>query len=157
MEVLLSVGVVGMIVLGASQLLQTVMEARVKQESVLEVEQQGAQAMRMILQTIRNADAVSSPAAGSSASSLILMIASSTRSPTVYDLSDDAIRIKEGSASVIPLTSPRVAATGLLFFNLSRSGTPGNVRVFFTLTRSGNILRHEYAVTKNFVGTASLR
>jgi len=139
-----------------SVLFSIVLEARVKSQTILEIEQQGAQAASLIGQTIRNAEAITSPAPGSSSSSLTLDVVSAGADPTVFDLIGNTMRITEGG-TVSALTNSRVTVSGLNFQNLTRSGTAGALRTSFTLTHYNPDNRKEYDYEKTFNFTASLR
>lgn len=149
-ELLLYISIVGAIVLSIAGFLSLLMQSRVKNQTIAEVEQQGVQVMQIITQTGRNAAAINSPSTGSSASSLSV-------DTTVFDLSGDAIRIIEGAGSPITLTNSRVAASSLTFINLSRTGTPGIIKIQFTLTHVNSEGRQEYNFNKTFYGSATLR
>lgn len=122
-----------------------------------EVEVQGLQIMHSLTQTIRNAESINSPSTGANSPNLSLNTIISGNNPTVFDIGSGAIRIKEGGSSAIPLSNYRVTASGLSFLNLSRSSTPGAIRISFTLASSVNNGKNEYVYTKNFVGSATLR
>lgn len=156
-ELLLYVGIAGVVILSVSVLLSLVLSTRVKSQAIAEVEQQGTQVLQIFGQTARNASSVTSPTIGTSASSLTIVVPTSSLSPTVFDLSTGAIRIKEGATSDIVLTNTRVTASNLTFSNLSRSGTPGTVRIQFTLTHINPENRQEYNFSKTFYGSATLR
>jgi len=156
-ELLLYVAISSVILLVISLFLHTLLESRIKNQIVAEVEQQGLQVMQMITQTARNAEAITSPALGASAASLILDVVTVASDPTIFDLSSGVIRITEGSGSAIPLTNSRITASGVTFQNLSRSTTPGIVRIQFTLTHANSSGRNEYNFNKTFYGSASLR
>lgn len=156
-ELLFYVAISSVLLLVISVFLSSLLQSRVKNQTIAEVEQQGAQVMQIITQTIRNAQSITSPAQGISASSLTLDVVATTSDPTIFDLSNGAIRIKEGAASALPLTNSRVTASALTFQNLSRSDTPGTVRIQYTLTHLNSSGRNEYDFTKTFVGSASLR
>ena len=55
--------------------------------------------MELITQTLRNAQAITSPAVGASASSLTVDVVDATEDPTVFDLSSNQIRITRGVGS----------------------------------------------------------
>ena len=55
------------------------------------------------------------------------------------------------------LYNSRVTASNLSFQNLSRTGTPGTIRIQFTLSHINPSGRNEYDFNKTFYGTASLR
>lgn len=67
------------------------------------------------------------------------------------------IRSTEGAGSAIPLSSTKVQISGLTFTNLTRSGTPGVMRVSFTVTRLNPGNRNAYNYSKTFTSSASLR
>lgn len=156
-ELLLYVAISSAILLAISFFLQTLLESRIKNQAIAEVEQQGLQVVQLITQTVRNADIINSPVQGVSASSLSVNTYTASLNPTVFDLASAAIRIKEGTASVVPLTNSRVAASFLILQNLSRTSTPGTIRIQFTLTHMNPEGRNEYSFSKTFTGSATLR
>lgn len=156
-ELLLYVGIAAVILLVSTLFLQTLLESRVKNQTIAEVEQQGLLVMQIITQAVRNADTINSPTTGNSASSLSVNTYTAGLNPTLFDLSSGAIRIKEGAGSTIVLTNSRVTASSLNFQNLSRSSTPGIVRISFTLTHINPEGRQEYNFSKTFYASASLR
>ncbi|HLD30985.1 MAG TPA: prepilin-type N-terminal cleavage/methylation domain-containing protein [Patescibacteria group bacterium] len=156
-ELLLYVAISSVMLLTISLFLQTLLESKIKNQTVAEVEQQGLQAMQMITQTARNADAINSPARGASASLLSINTYIINNNPTIFDLFGGAIRVKEGVVAAVPLTNSRVIASALDFQNLSRADTPGTIRIQFTLTHINPENKNEYDFSKTFIGSASLR
>lgn len=156
-ELLLYVSVAAVMLLGLSIMLAAVLGARVKHNVVAEVDGQGTQAMQIIAQTIRNAEAILSPVAGESAASLTLDVFDPARDPTIFDFSDNAIRVKEGNGSAIPLISGRLVITDLIFRNLAKPNTPGIIRIEFVAVHLNPAGRSEYGYAKTFYGSASLR
>ncbi len=67
-----------------------------------------------------------------------------------------AIRIKEGSGSVVPLTDSNVQLSGLNFRNLTRTGAPGVIQITFTLSRLNPLGRNEYDYQKTFTASAEV-
>jgi type II secretory pathway pseudopilin PulG len=156
-EILLAVGIAATLITAASALLQITLQSRIKNQVIAEVEQQGVQVLHVIAQAGRNAETITAPAVGASGASLTLDVVTAANDPTVFDLSSGTIRITEGTGSAVSLTNSRVTASALTFQNLSRSGTPGTFRATFTLTHVNPTGRNEYAYTKTFYGSASLR
>ena len=156
-ELLLYIAISSVILLVISVFLSTLLESRVKNQTIAEVEQQGVQVMQMITQTLRNADIINSPATGASASSLSVNTYTAGNNSTIFDLSGGVIRIKESAGAVVSLNNARVTASALTFQNLSRASTPGTVRISFTLTSVNSSGRNEYNFTKTFTGSATLR
>lgn len=156
-ELLLYIAVSSAILLTTSLFLQILLESRVKNQTIAEVEQQGLQAMQLITQTARNAEAITAPAPSASAASLTLDVITAAGDPAIFDLASGMIRIKEGTTAVIPLTNSRVTASALAFQNLSRASTTGAIRIQFTLTHINPEGRNEYNFSKTFIGSATLR
>ena len=156
-ELLLYVGIASIILLITSLFLSTLLQSRIKNQTIAEVEQQGMQVMHVITQTLRNADTIISPTVGTSATSLSVNTYTAGNNPTILDISGGVIRITEGVASAVALTNSRITASGLTFQNLSRVSTPDTVRIQFTLTRVNPEGRNEYNFSKTFYGSASLR
>jgi len=156
-ELLLYVSIAGVIFLAGSTFLFLILQSRVKNQTIAEVEQQGIQVLQIITQSIRNAEGINSPPSGSGASSISIDVPSAPNDPTVFDLAAGVVRIKEGTGSPISLTSTSVTASDVTFENLSRVGTPGVIRIQFTLTRATLTGRNEYDYSKTFYGSASLR
>lgn len=155
-ELMLYVAMTALMMLFLFSFLQFLVESRVKNQAIAEVEQQALQISQMINQTIRNAVSINSPAQGANATSLSLVVLTGASSPTIFDLSANAIRIKEGAGANVDLTNSEVQASGLVFYNLSRSSTPGNIRWHFTLSYVNPNNRQEYNFTKTFFGAATL-
>jgi Tfp pilus assembly protein PilW len=156
-ELLLYVSMSGIIILAVSVFLAVLLSARVKNRSVAEVEQQGARSLGLIVQTLRNANVVNSPAVGASASSLSLNTYSGSLNPTVFDLSGGVLRIAEGASAAVALTNSNVAVSGLSFQNLSYASTPGIMRIQFTVSYINNSGSNEYDYSKSFSASAALR
>lgn len=157
LELLLYVSLATIMLLATALFLSLLLESRVKNQTIAEVEQQGAQVMQTVTQTLRNATALTAPARGVSSSSLSLTTLTAANNPTVFSLSGGVIHITKGAASTVPLTNSRIIASGLVFSNLSRLGTPGVVHVQFTLSAVNTTGRNEYNYRRTFYGDASLR
>lgn len=156
-EIVLYLAIFTGILLTASSIFNTAMQSRVKSQTIAEVEQQGAQVVQLMTQTIRNATAINSPSTGASASSLSINVVSGVNSPTIFDLSTGQLRIKEGVATAVPLTNSRIVASSLIFYNLTRASTKGIISFQFTLTHVNPSNLQEYGYSKTFYGSASLR
>lgn len=156
-ELILYVSLVSIIMLTTSLFLSTLLESRIKNQTMAEVEQQGVQVMQIITQTLRNATSINSPAQGIGDSSLSIAVSAIGKSPTIFSISGNAIQMTEGGSIPIALTNSRVIASALTFQNLSRLDTPGIVRVQFTLTSVNLIGRFEYNYAKTFYASAALR
>lgn len=156
-EILLYVGIVSFMVFGLSTFFVMTIQSRVKHHVISEVEQQGAQVMQLILQTVRNASGINAPLLGATASSASLDVVNAAKDPTVFSLSGTVLRQQEGGGAPISLTSLRIVASGLTFENLSRPGTRGTLRVQFMLSYENPGGTYEYGYQKTFYGSATIR
>lgn len=155
-ELLLYAALVGIVAVTALVFLSVLQSQRVRSQVILEVEEQGARALQIMTQTVRNATAIGSPTAGNTAAAVSLTVPTGSLSPTVFDLSAGALRVTEGASLPVALTSARVTVSGLTFTNLSRSGTPGTVRIQLTVSYNSSAGR-EYNYSKTFISSASIR
>ncbi|MEI6228437.1 MAG: prepilin-type N-terminal cleavage/methylation domain-containing protein [Candidatus Saccharibacteria bacterium] len=156
-ETLLYMAILSVVIVALSSFLFLSYTSRVKASVIAEVEQQGSQTLNLITQNIRNSASITAPALGNSGASLTLTEYAGANSPTVFDQSGNTMRITEGASAAVNITSNRVVVSNLSFQNLTRFGTPGNVKVSFTLTHINPDNRGEYIYSKNFTATASLR
>jgi prepilin-type N-terminal cleavage/methylation domain-containing protein len=156
-ELILYIAIASMIVVFASVFIHNLLESKTKNQAILEVEEQGVQTLNLVTQTIRNAQSLNSPAAGELSSELSLAVDDAAKSPTVLDVSQKTLRIKEGDSEAVPLTSNRVWVDEIRFRNLSRDGTPGIVRIEFTLSYASSGQSQAYQYSKTFYASAALR
>lgn len=156
-ELLLYISLAGILLVSLTMFFGMSVDARIKTQSVTEVNQQGALAMDYIQQTVRNATSISAPAAAASGSSLTVVVPTGSLSPTIFNLSGSILQVKEGSAAAISLTNDDVQVTNLTFTNLTRSGTDGVVRISFTVSRTNPGGRNEYDFSKTFTTTVAIR
>jgi type II secretory pathway pseudopilin PulG len=156
-EILLYISIASVMLLVTTLFLQTLLESRIKNQTIAEVEQQGLQVMQMITQKVRNAENITIPTQGANDSSLTLDVLDLASDPTIFDLSSGVIRTTEGTSSAVSLTNSRVVASSLVFENLSGTDTPGIVRIEFIITHINPSGRNEYDFSKTFQTSASLR
>ncbi len=156
-EVILYTGLSAMILAGLSLFIGITLSTRVENQAITEVENQGIQVAQLITQTIRNAEGVIGPLPGLSSSSLTLTVVATSSNPTIFRLVSSTIYIQEGSSSPLPLTSPLVVGSNLIFENLARLNTSSSIRVRFTLSHVNPGAKSEYDYTKTFISSASFR
>lgn len=155
-ELLLYVSLIGIVVLASSALWSMLESQRVKAQTIREVSEQGAAAMQVMTQIVRNATSITSPTTGNSASSLTVVVPTGSLSPTTFSLSSGVLQIAEGVSPAVALTSGRVVVSALTFSNLSRPSSAGTIRIQFTVSYSGPSTA-EYSYSKTFIGTATIR
>lgn len=156
-ELLLYVSIVGSLLTAISVFFASAADARIKTQSIAEVDQQGNAALDYIAQTIRNADGITAPSAGSTGTSLTVSVPNVSLNPTVFNLSGTTLQVKEGGDAAVALTNSKVAVSSLSVTNLTRSGTKGIVQVSFVVSRVNVSNKNEYSYQKTFTTSAALR
>jgi len=156
-ELLLYIVILGTLLVPVSFFFATALDARIKNQSVSEVNDQAQAAMETITVTIRGANAISTPLPGVSTASLTLTVPTASLSPTVFSVQNGVLQVKEGSAAPVALTNGKVTVSGLSFKNLSISGTHGIVQVSFTIARVNPAGKAEYDYQKTFTTSMGLR
>lgn len=156
-ELLLYVAITGILLAGLTAFFTLSLTAKIKNDSILEVDRQGTFMMDTIVKTLRTADSITAPATGATGSALTLVMTPASVNPTAFTISGTTLRIAEGAGAPIALHNSRVAVSGFTIRNLSRASTPGTVQVSFTLSTVNTTGRNEYDYQKSFVSTGSLR
>lgn len=157
LELLLYTSLVGILFMSLTSVSVLIFQSRVKNQTIAEVEQQGVQAMQIITQSIRNTENITSPAVGTSAPSMTLDLIGTVNDPTVIAESGTALQITEGVIPAVSLTSSKVSVSNVSFNNISRTSTPGIIKIQFTISYINSSGRNEYDFSKTFYGTAALR
>ena len=156
-ELLLYVAIVGSLLIAVSSFFVMTVDSRVKNQSILEVNDQGLNAMEYMTETIRNSSSITTPAPAGSAATLILTVPTAALSPTVFSLNGTTLQVKEGTGSAVALTNSKVQISSLTFKNLAKSGTKGIVQISFTISRVNTNGRNPYTYQKIFTASAALR
>jgi Tfp pilus assembly protein PilW len=155
-ELLLYITIIGALLVPLTLFFGMTTEARVKAQSIAEVDDQGVAAMDAITQIIRNAYSITTPVAASSSSSLTLVVPTTALSPAIFSLNGNTLQVKEGTATAVALTNGNVQISNLTFKNLTRSGTSGIVQVSFTVTNVNSSGRNEFDYQKTFTSSAEI-
>jgi type II secretory pathway pseudopilin PulG len=156
-ELILYVSMAAILLSVTSTLFITVISNQAKYEAVRRVEDAGSQIMRILTESIKNADSIDGPLPGESAGILSIHSKDSSRDPTTITLLDGTINMEEGLNPVNVLSSPEVKITDLLFKNLGGTTTSGSIRVEFMASARNQGGRNELNYSDTFYGTANPR
>ena len=157
LETLLYISVFSVVVFLIIGVYGLVVESKVRQRTVSEVNAEGGRIMQMITQTVRNSTSINSPLPANNSSVLSVYGLVTANNPTLYYLVGNDMVIKEGSAASIILNSNRVKISNLKFTNLSESGTHGTVKIEFTVAANTLNTRTIYQFSQNFASDATVR
>ncbi len=155
-EVILYISLAAFTLLATSTLFFYVIQAKIKQQAISEVEEQGNTLLRVITQTIRNAQNFDNLSPGTT-SATQLSVTSPSGTSTVFTLVNGTLNSRENGGSDVALTSPRVIMTNLLFENLGQPTTIGAIRIRFTLSTVNQSAIQEFSYQQTFYGSATTR
>jgi len=155
-ELLLYVVIISTLLSAVTAFYMLAVDARIKNQSINEVNQQGSYVMDYITQTLRNANTITTPAVASSGATLALTVPTPALSPTTFTVNGTTLQVTEGTGGAIALTSPVISISNVSFKNLTRSGTNGIVQVSFTVSRTNTSGLNRYDYQKTFVSSAEV-
>lgn len=152
-ETIVYVAILSIFIVALTSFSTNLISTRLHSQTVLEVNDQGSQAIKLITQTLRNGSSINSPTIGNSGSSLSIDTGISGTNPTIFSENGGVLYITEGSGSPIALTNNKIVVSNLTFSNFSRASTPNIIKISFTVTSAST--RDPYTV--NFDGSGALR
>lgn len=129
---------------------------KIKNKTILEVEQQGFIASTIISQEIRNAQSINSPSVGGTSDALSLEHFDALKNPLIISLVSNQININEGGESNY-LNSSLVNISNLSFTNNSIVDGNQSISFSFDVDYNSDSNRQEYKYSKSFFGTVNLR
>lgn len=157
LEFLLYAGIVAVLLFAATEVILSLMDGRAKIEAIQEVNQNERVAMQIMLQSIRNANTVTTPAPSSTSAILILQTDSAATSPTIFSVYNQQLQMKEGNSATTTLTSSRVTVPSLQFQNLAATGSPASIQIRLTVSSTNPTNDPDYAAGDSAEGTAAVR
>lgn len=133
-ELLMYVAILGSLLIAVSLYFAITAESRVKNQTISEVNEQGALIMEHITSAIRNAESVNGPYPGASFEALTLNVSTSSDDPTVFNLTGststvlgyptDGTTTDTDNSGFINATKFVASATGTVTTLYARIGSP---------------------------------
>ncbi len=156
-ELILYMGVSSTILLVIVALFAAMLQTQTKQQAIAAVEIEGNQALQTMATVVRNASSINTPTAGTNGSSLSVNTYNAATTPTVFDVSQGVLRMKEGAAAPISLTSSQTTVKSISFKNLTVTGTPGNIQIVLNLDHVNPTNNQAFGYPQTYTISASLR
>lgn len=153
LEVVLYLAILSTLVFGIGLFVNLVSVARVRNQTMTEVDQQALQIIQNITMAIHNAKSVTAPTIGQNQDNLIIV--DSGNNTNTFALNSGILSVDKG-AGFINLNNGLIIVTDLLFKNLSRAGTPDIIQINFTVTYKNDSNNQNYNYIKNYVASAYL-
>jgi Tfp pilus assembly protein PilW len=159
LEFVLYFALISIVVAAITVFAVDVVKSRAKTAAIAEVEQNMRFGMQRILRTVRQASKLNIGASTLNSDTGVLNVDMPTASntPTIFDLSGGVLRIKEGSAPAVPLTSPLVRVTKLRFTKDNLGGNNNAVTTEMTVVFSTSSTDALFNYTATASGTAVIR
>ncbi len=129
-ETILYVAFTAMILTSVVLLASTALNIRSRVRASLILEENVRFATGRIRTLVTEASGITTPAAGTVGSTLVLVMASSTSNPTTVTLTGGVIMLTQGTGTALALTSNEVAISALTFTRLT--GTVSSTRIVLT-------------------------
>lgn len=128
---------------------------KIKNRTILEVEQQGQLISILISQEIRNAQSILSPLIGSSSDVLSLEHLDVSKNPISFSLLNGKMIVSEDS-NIFNLSNSKIEISNLNFENNSIASGTQSIFFSFDVSYESSSDRREYKYDQNFSGTANL-
>lgn len=156
-EFIIYIAIIGGMLTLITGFLWNIIFGNIKEAAFQEVQQNARFALTKINQEIKKATGINSPLPGEfPASSLSLMMADSNLDPTIFEVIDGKLRIRQGSAQPNELTSDQIIISSLQFTNLSYEDTPGTIRIELAVDYLNPEGQSFYQASINLNSTVSL-
>lgn len=153
LEMILYLAILSTLVFGIASFVNLISVARVKNQTITEVEGQALQIMEIMTQAIHNAESITTPTFGQNQNNLSLL--DSNNNTVEFGLADGVVTVDRGVGPV-SLNNDRVALSNLEFKNLSRSGTRDIIQINFTLSHNNNSGEQLYNYSRTYVAATRL-
>lgn len=156
-ELLLYTLLVSVLMMTVSSFIIFVSRAKVKNQIISEVEQQGINISYLLSKNIKAATSVTAPLAGASSATLAMASSDVSRNPTVFKLASGAIVINLANGTDIILNNTRVTASNFLCSNFTAASGLDSINCHFILSATDTYNRSEYSYSKTYNISASHR
>lgn len=156
-EFLIYIAIVGVLIVAVSGVIFAILDGKAKLMALGETSQNSRAAMDRMTLAVRNADAITIPAAGATGTSLVLQTAVTSTNPTRFSLVNGSIQMKEGSSATSTLTADEVTVRSLVFRNLTATGTPGTIRIEMAVSSTNASGDNDYAYGQTYNETDNIR
>jgi Tfp pilus assembly protein PilW len=156
-ETIVYVAIFSVFIIGVVSFLSGISETRLRNQTVLEINDQGSKVMKTITQVLRNGTNVNSPTISNTAFNLNVVTGLPMTNPTIFSENDGVLYITEGVGLPVALTNNKVVVSALSFSNLSRPDTPNIIKISFTLTSVNTASNTGDKYSFTFNGSGALR
>lgn len=130
---------------------------KIKFNIVDEINQNGRLVLERILKEGGNALAINQPLSGGTANALSLAVVDGAKNPTIFDVLNGYLRIKQGASLPVELTSQVVFVEQFIVSNITKAGASGTFRIELSLQPRDTGSKKFYEAQRTFFSTANIR
>lgn len=152
-EFLVYIAILAIVITSMGGVALNVFQVGARTDAIQEVTQNGRFAMQRMGQAIKSADAVIFPEAEDS--SLVLEFEDADKNPTIFDVFEKTLRIKQGNKEYIGLTTSKVNVDSIKFLKVSCSGLD-SVKIEMDISLNNQKKLPEYDFNNFFTGAFTI-
>lgn len=156
-ELVLYIALTAVLLTVTSALLGVLLQARIKQRSIAEIDQQGLQVIQLMSSSVQAADSVLEPLPGASTTGLSLVPADAAPGPIVFQVISGVLMMSVAGGEPVPLHNSRVTVANLNVENLGEPGIMDSLHFSFTVSHENEGGRNEYDYARTFYGAVNRR
>lgn len=157
-ELVIYLAMVSLITATIALLAFSITEARVRQQTVDEVINQGFWIQDTITKAIQDSESVTFPSFDTGSAILELVMSDANVDPTIFSLSAGVLQLQEDGGVLIDLHNDFVAVSNLYFDNRSVTSSGREIITFsFTVTRDSPNTSRPYSYEQDFTKTVAVR
>lgn len=156
-ELLIYLGIFSIVIMAVGIIVFQTITNKIQSETIQEVGYHAQMIMDKITTSVAGAVSVASPVSGQTGTSVSLVVADPTKTPTVWYVSSGTLYVQEGADQPVAVSSDLVTITDVSFVNVAPVGVPGSIRVTMTIASSNTSGRSEYQYVETFYTTVTIR
>lgn len=134
-----------------------VFESRTKAYVLEETNYSVAYSFTELRRAVERAQSINVPGVSSTSTTLSLEMSDANKNPTIFDIVNGRIRMKEGDDAVVYLSTPGAFVESITFSNSSYPNTPESIQVFMNTDTHGGRGRLAFTATTSFYTTMQIR
>lgn len=137
-EFLLYIGLTMMMLVLFSGVAIEILESKEKTGSLMEVHYNSERIFNKIITAVQESEAVAAPTADIPTDILSLQTNNPDTNPTVFDIFEGSLRMKEGTSEAVLISTPSVVVSDISFEYTSYENTPGSVQIKMNISVPSN-------------------
>lgn len=156
-ELILGIAITSIILGSLVLFMRDSLSVQQKQETIRELDEQGNMMMETIMSAVHNADSVTTPAIGDTASELELAYTAVADNPTIFSLNAGVLSVSRGAEGDVPLHDDTIVVNSFSIDNRTQVDGWDTVTITLDLSYQSDATSYEYDYQKTWNTTAVVR